>query len=191
MKPILEFFPIVLFFVVYKIYDIYTATAALIAATVFQVLTYRLLYRKVETMQWITLGLILVFGGATLYLRDEQFIKWKLTVIEWLFGGAFLASQFVGKKTFAQRTMGAMFEQMMGDNFNLSSLTWKRLNLSWSLFFIGVGFLNIYVMSNYSTDDWVTFKTFAVPAMMTVFLIVQTAFIYYLFKDVVSTEIKK
>lgn len=180
MKPFLEFFPIVLFFVAYKLYDIYIATAVVIVATIAQVLTYWFMYRKVETMQWITLGLILVMGGATLYLQDEQFIKWKLTIIEWLFGGAFLVSQFIGNKTFIERMMGA--------NLELPILIWKRLNLSWAMFFIGVGFLNLYVMSNYSTDDWVSFKTFGVPCLMLVFIAVQMAFLY---KHVPTTETKK
>ncbi|WKJ89509.1 septation protein A [Methylomonas montana] len=170
MKPLLEFFPIVLFFVAFKLYDIYIATGVVIAATIVQVITYWLVYRKVETMQWITLGLILVMGGATLYLQDEQFIKWKLTIIEWLFGGAFLVSQFIGKKTFIERMMGA--------NLELPDRIWKRLNLSWSLFFIGIGFLNLYVMSNYSTDDWVSFKTFGVPGLMIIFIAVQMIFLY-------------
>ncbi|MDD1621087.1 MAG: septation protein A [Methylococcaceae bacterium] len=180
MKPFLEFFPIILFFVAYKLYDIYIATAVVIVATIVQVLTYWFMYRKVETMQWITLGLILVMGGATLYLQDEQFIKWKLSIIEWLFGSAFLASQFIGNKTFIERMMGA--------NLELPALIWKRLNLSWALFFIGVGFLNLYVMSNYSTDDWVSFKTFGVPGLMLVFIAVQMAFLY---KHVPTTETKK
>jgi len=180
MKPLLEFFPIILFFVAYKLYDIYIATAVVIAATVIQVLTYWLLYRKVETLQWITLLLILVMGGATLYLQDEQFIKWKLTIIEWLFGGAFLVSQFIGEKTFIQRMMGA--------NLELPATIWKRLNLSWSLFFIAVGFLNIYVMFHYSTDDWVSFKTFGVPVIMVVFIAVQMLFLY---KHIPSVESKK
>ncbi|MBD9355331.1 septation protein A [Methylomonas albis] len=170
MKPLLEFFPIVLFFVTYKLYDIYIATAVVIASTVVQVIAYWLLYRKVETMQWITLGLILVMGGATLYLQDEQFIKWKLTIIEWLFGGAFLVSQYVGKKTFIERMMGA--------NLELPDRIWKRLNISWSMFFIGVGCLNLYVMANYSTDDWVSFKTFGVPGLMLIFVAVQMVFLY-------------
>lgn len=180
MKPLLEFFPIVLFFVGYKLYDIYVATAVVIVATILQVITYWIVYRKVETLQWITLGLILVMGGATLYLQNEQFIKWKLTIIEWLFGGAFLTSQFVGEKTFIER--------MMGGNLELPAQIWKRLNLSWSLFFISIGFLNLYVMSNYSTDDWVSFKTFGVPVLMVVFIGVQMLFLY---KHVPSTETKK
>jgi intracellular septation protein len=180
MKPLLEFFPIVLFFIAYKLYDIYIATAVVIVSTIIQVLTYWFIYRKVETLQWITLGLILVMGGATLYLQDEQFIKWKLTIIEWLFGGAFLVSQFIGNKTFIER--------MMGGNLELPALIWKRLNLSWSLFFIGVGCLNLYVMSNYSTDDWVSFKTFGVPGLMLIFIVVQMAFLY---KHVPTTETKE
>lgn len=179
MKPLLEFFPIILFFVAYKLYDIYIATAVVIVATVVQVLAYWLMYRKVETMHWITLALILVMGGATLYLQDEQFIKWKLTIIEWLFGGAFLASQFIGKKTFIER--------MMGGNLELPKTIWKRLNISWALFFISIGFLNLYVMTHYSTDDWVSFKTFGVPGLMLVFIVVQMAFLY---KHVPTTETK-
>lgn len=180
MKPLLEFFPIVLFFVAYKLYDIYIATAVVIAATLVQVISYWFLYRKVETMQWITLGLILVMGGATLYLQDEQFIKWKLTIIEWLFGAAFLASQYIGEKPFIERMMGA--------NLELPAPIWKRLNLSWALFFIGVGSLNLYVMAHYDTDDWVSFKTFGVPGLMMLFIIIQMAFLY---KHIPQTESKK
>ncbi|QWF71586.1 septation protein A [Methylomonas paludis] len=170
MKPFLEFFPIVLFFVTYKLFDIYIATGVTIVATLLQVIIYKLVYRKVETMQWITLALIVVMGGATLYLQDEQFIKWKLSVMEWLFGLAFLLSQFVGKKT--------VIERMMGHNIELPLPIWKRLNLSWSAFFISIGFINLYVMSHYTTDEWVSFKTFGVPGLMLIFIVVQMAFLY-------------
>jgi intracellular septation protein len=180
MKPFLEFFPIILFFIAYKLYDIYIATAVVIAATLIQVITYWIMYRKVETMQWITLGLILVMGGATLYLQDEQFIKWKLSIIEWMFGGAFLASQFFGPKTFIERMMGA--------NLELPTPIWKRLNLSWALFFTSIGFLNLYVMHQYSTNDWVSFKTFIVPGLMLVFILIQMVFLY---KYAPEAEVKK
>ena len=180
MKPILEFFPIILFFVAYKLYDIYVATAVVIVATFIQIATYWLMYRKVETMQWITLGLILVMGGATLYLQDENFIKWKLSIIEWLFGGAFMASQYIGSKTFIERMMGA--------NLELPSKIWKRLNLSWASFFITVGFLNLYVMYNFSTDEWVNFKTFGVPGLMVIFIVIQMIFLY---KYVPESEAKE
>jgi intracellular septation protein len=170
MKQLLEFFPIILFFIAYKLYDIYVATAVVIVATIIQVALTWFKYRKVETMQWITLGLIVVMGGATLYLQDEQFIKWKLSIIEWLFGIAFIGSQFVGKKPFIERMLSA--------NLELPANIWKRLNFMWGLFFISVGFINLYVMYNYNTDDWVTFKTFGVPGLMIVFVLLQIVFLY-------------
>lgn len=170
MKQLLDFIPVILFFIAFKIYDIYVATAVVIVATTIQVIFTWFNYKKVETMQWVTLGLILVMGGATLLLQDEQFIKWKLTIIEWLFGLAFLASQFFGKKPFVERIMGA--------NLELPSLVWKKLNLMWATFFISIGFINIYVMQRYNTDDWVTFKTFGVPGLMIAFIFIQLIFIY-------------
>jgi len=180
MKPLLEFFPIVLFFVVYKLYDIYMATEVLMAATILQVVFYWLLFRKVESMHRVTLVLVFMMGGLTLYLHDEQFIKWKLSIIEWLFGGALLVSQFVGNKTFIERMFGSVME--------LPSRIWRRFNFNASLFFFGVGFLNVYVMFNYSTDDWVTFKTFGVPGLMLIFMAVQMVFLY---KHLPSVETEK
>ena len=170
MKQLFEFIPIILFFIAYKLYDIYVATAVVIVATIIQVGYNWIKYRKVETMQWITLGLILVMGGATIYLQDEQFIKWKLTIIEWLFGIAFLGSQFIGKKPFVERMMSGAIE--------LPAAVWKRLNLMWALFFISVGFINLYVMHKFNTDDWVTFKTFGVPGLMVIFIVLQMVFLY-------------
>ncbi|CAA9888818.1 putative intracellular septation protein involved in cell division [Candidatus Methylobacter favarea] len=170
MKQLFEFFPVILFFIVFKLYDIYAATAVVIVATIVQVTFTWFKYHKVEIMQWITLALILVMGGATLYLQDEQFIKWKLSIIEWLFGVVFLGSQFIGKKP--------IIERMMSDNLALPSVIWKRLNTMWGCFFISIGFINLYVMYNYSTEDWVTFKTFGVPGLMAVFILLQMIFLY-------------
>ncbi|PPC89729.1 MAG: septation protein A [Methylobacter sp.] len=170
MKQLFDFLPIVLFFIAYKLYDIYVATAVVIAATSVLVAFTWIKYRKVEMMQWITLVLVLVMGGATLYLRDEQFIKWKLSIIEWLFGLVFLGSQYVGSKPFIER--------MLSGNVSLPQTLWRRLNTVWAGFFIAVGFINVYVMYNFSTDDWVTFKTFGVPALMLVFIAAQMAFLY-------------
>ena len=175
MKPLFEFFPIILFFIAFKLYDIYVATAVVIVATIFQVAYTWFKFRKVETMQWVTLALILVMGGATIYLQDEQFIKWKLSIIEWLFGLAFLGSQFFGRKPFIERIMSA--------NLELPAVVWKRLNLMWALFFICVGFVNLYVMFNFNTDDWVTFKTFVVPGLMVVFILLQMLYLYKYMPD--------
>ncbi|MEQ1622625.1 MAG: septation protein A [Methylococcales bacterium] len=175
MKQLLEFIPILLFFIAFKLYDIYVATAVVIVATVLQVAFAWFKYRKVETMQWITLVLILIMGGATLYLKDEQFIKWKLSIIEWLFGLAFLGSQFIGKKPFIERMLSA--------SLTLPDVIWKRLNTIWGCFFISVGFINLYVMYNYNTEDWVTFKTFGVPGLMVIFILLQMAFLYRYIPD--------
>ncbi|MEI6145272.1 MAG: septation protein A [Methylococcales bacterium] len=175
MKQLLEFIPILLFFIAYKLYDIYVATAVVIGATIIQVAIAWFKYRKVETMQWITLGLVIVFGGATIFLHDEQYLKWKFSIIEWLFGLAFLGSHFIGEKTFIER--------MMSSNLTLPANIWKRLNFSWASFFISVGFINVYVMYNYNTDDWVNFKTFVAPALMVVFMVVQMALLYKYIPD--------
>lgn len=170
MKQLCELIPVILFFIAYKFYDIYVATGVVIVATFILVGFTWYRYKKVETMQWVTLGLILVMGGATIYLQDEQFIKWKLTIIEWLFAAAFIISQFFGDKPLVERMMGASLE--------LPPALWNKLNSMWAIFFIMVGFINIYVMQNYNTDDWVTFKTFGVPGLMVAFIILQMFFIY-------------
>jgi intracellular septation protein len=170
MKQLVEFIPIILFFIAFKLYDIYVATAVVIVATIIQVAYNWIRYRKVETMQWITLGLIVVMGGATILLHDEQFIKWKLSIIEWLFGLAFLGSQFIGKKPFVER--------MMSSSLTLPPFVWRRLNLMWGAFFMSVGFINLYVMFHFNTDQWVTFKTFGVPGLMVVFILLQMVFLY-------------
>lgn len=175
MKQLLEFFPILLFFIAYKTYDIYIATYVVIAATFVQVLYAWIKHKKVETMQLITLALVIVFGGATIYLHDEQYLKWKFSIIEWLFGLAFLGSHFFGERTFIER--------MMSNNLTLPKPIWKRLNFSWASFFISVGFINVYVMFNFNTDDWVTFKTFVAPGLMVAFMIVQMAFLYKYIPD--------
>ncbi len=177
MKQLFEFFPILLFFIAYKFYDIYVATAVVIVATVTQVSVTWFKYRKVDVMQWITLALILVMGGATLYLHDEQFIKWKLSIIEWLFGIAFIGSQYIGEKPFIER--------MMSGSLDLPNVIWRRLNAVWGLFFMSVGFVNVYVMFNFNTDDWVSFKTFGVPGLMLIFIFLQ---MIYLYKHIPETE---
>lgn len=177
MKQLFDFFPILLFFIVYKFYDIYVATAVVIVATMIQVIITWFKFRKVEVMQWITLGLILVMGGATLYLHDEQFIKWKLSIVEWLFGIAFIGSQYIGEKPFVER--------IMSTSLTLPAHVWRRLNSFWGVFFMSVGFVNVYVMYNFNTDDWVMFKTFGVPGLMITFIVAQ---MFYLYKHLPENE---
>jgi len=165
MKFITDFFPILLFFIAYKMYDIYVATAVAIAASVVQVAYAWHKHRHVENMQWITLGLIVLFGGLTLLLQDETFIKMKPTVINWLFALAFLGSQYIGNKT--------LVERMIGGSIDLPKAVWTRLNLSWVAFFVFSGFANLYVAENFDTDTWVNFKMFGMLGLTFIFIIGQ------------------
>lgn len=165
MKLLLDFFPVLLFFIAYKLHDIYFATAVIIAATFVQVGYVWLTSRKVETMHLVTLALIVVFGGATLWLQDEAFIKWKPTVINWLFGVGFLLTQLFGRKT--------LVERMMGGNVSLPDVVWPRLNLVWGLFFLAMGCVNLYVVYHFDTETWVNFKLFGMLGLTLAFVLAQ------------------
>jgi intracellular septation protein len=169
MKFLFDFFPVLLFFLAYKFFDIYAATGVAIAATVLQVAISWIRTRKVATMQLVTLAIIIVFGGLTLYLHDEQFIKWKPTVINWLFGGAFLASQIFGRQT--------AIERMLGANLTLPESVWRRLNLGWVIFFLSLGGANLYVMSHFDRDTWVNFKLFGMLGLTVVFIVLQSLYL--------------
>lgn len=169
MKLLFDFLPIVLFFVAYKLYDIYIATAVAIAASVIQVGWAWFRHGKVENMHWITLGVIVVFGGLTLILRDETFIKWKPTLVNWLFAAAFLGSQFIGKQSLLKRMMAA--------NITLPEPIWLRLNMSWVSFFVAMGAANLYVAFNYDTDTWVNFKLFGMMGLTIIFIIAQAFYL--------------
>lgn len=165
MKLLFDIFPVALFFVAYKFADIYVATGVAIVANIGQIAWLRLRGKKVETMMWISLAIIAVFGGATLLLQDETFIKWKPTVLYWLFGAVLLGAQFA----FGKNLIRAMMEK----NIALPELIWQRLNLSWAVFFTAMGFINLYVAYNFSTDAWVNFKLFGSFGLMLLFIIGQ------------------
>lgn len=166
MKFLFDFFPVLLFFIAYKAFDIYTATLVAIASSFIQVVWFRLAHGRYENSHLITLGLIVVLGGATLYLQDEMFIKWKPTVVNWLFAAVFLGSQFIGKKT--------LVERFFGNVFTLSAPLWQRLNTSWILFFVILGLINLYVVYNFDTDTWVNFKLFGMFGLTFAFIIIQS-----------------
>ena len=169
MKFLFDLLPVILFFVVFKFTGIYAATAVAIAATITQVGWLKLRRRKVDTTMWVSLAIIVVFGGATLLLQDETFIKWKPTVLYWLFGSALLASQLVFRKN--------LIRSMMSEHIVLPELVWNRLNWSWIGFFGFMGAANLYVAYNFSTDAWVNFKLFGGMGLMLVFVIVQALFL--------------
>ena len=166
MKLLFDFLPIVLFFAVYKIYDdFYLATGVIIIATAVQVGWMWWRHGKVERMPLIALGLLVVFGGITLLLQDEMFLKWKVTVVNWLFGIVFLGSQLIGQKPLIQR--------MMDSQINLPDRVWRRLNLAWVVFFLAMGVINLYVMYQFDTDTWVSFKFYGLLGLTLVFVLAQ------------------
>lgn len=169
MKLLADFLPILIFFIAYKMFDIYVATLATMAATLVHVLCIWLKTRKVAAMQLVTLAILVVFGGLTIALHNEQFIKWKPTVINWIFAAAFLGSQFIGEKT--------VVERLMGTRIDLPGPVWRRLNLGWVAFFLIMGGANLYVMSYFDRDTWVNFKLFGMLGMTMVFLVAQSLFL--------------
>ena len=167
MKLFFDTLPIILFFVAYKAYDIYVATITAIVAIAAQIAFMLLRGKRPETTQWATLGIIVVLGGATLYLHDEMFIKWKPTAVYWLFALAFLGSRYIGQKT--------LVERMLGKNLSLPTKIWSNLNFCWVAFFVVMGFLNLYVVYNFDTDTWVNFKLFGILGITFVFILIQAA----------------
>lgn len=162
MKFFFDLFPIILFFAAYKFFGIYVATAVAIGATFAQIGWVWFRHRKVDTMLWVSLAIISVFGGATLLLHDATFIKWKPTVLYWLFASTLLISQTVFKKN--------LIKAMMQKQIALPENVWRRLSLGWAIFFAVVGVVNLYVAFNYSENTWVNFKLFGILGLMLVFV---------------------
>lgn len=179
MKLLFDFFPILLFFIVYKFFGIYIATAVAMLASLGQVAFYRLKFQRYEKMHVISLALIMVLGGATLFFHNPWFIKWKPTGIYWLSALVFLGSSFIGTKPIIQK--------MMESNVELSTKIWHRLNYAWILFFIVMGALNLYVAYNYDTDAWVNFKLFGGVGFTLLFVLIQA---FYLTKHMDESGIK-
>ncbi|NTU59882.1 MAG: septation protein A [Deltaproteobacteria bacterium] len=165
MKLLFDLFPIALFFGAYKLKGIFVATGVAIAASVALILWSFLRKRRVETMQWVSLAVIAVFGGATLVLHDETYIKWKPTVLYWLF-----AAVLLGSATFFKKNLIAA---MMSSQLTLPEPVWQKLNLSWAGFFAVLGGLNLYVAMHYPTNTWVNFKLFGTTGLMLVFALLQ------------------
>ncbi len=176
MKFLYDLFPLLLFFAAFKLYDIYTATAVAIAASFLQVGLYLIKHRRFETLHLVTLAIVAVFGGMTLLLHDDTFIKWKPTLVYWILALLLLGSQWIGKKT--------IIDRMLGAQVTLPPAIWKRLNLAWSLFFVALGAINLYVAFYYRLDldeetrrnTWVNFKVFGLLGLTLLFTVAQAFF---------------
>ncbi|HYF17050.1 MAG TPA: septation protein A [Ramlibacter sp.] len=169
MKLLLDFFPIILFFAAFKLWDIWVATGVAIVATIVQIAWLRWSTGKVEPMQWLSLGVIVLFGGATLLSHNETFIKWKPTVLYWLMGGALAAGQVFFRRNLLRTLMGAQM--------SLPEAAWKVMNWSWIGFFAVMGVINLWVAYTFDTETWVNFKLFGGLGLMALFVIGQALYL--------------
>ncbi len=198
MKLLFDLFPVILFFVVFKLAGanseaaqafgsqylsglvaggevslaqapILLATAVAILATVGQIGWLLLRRRPVDRMLWVSLVIIVVFGGATIYFHDEQFIKLKPTVLYWCFALALLGAQLLLGKN--------LIRSMMDRQMSLPEPVWQRLNLAWGLFFAAMGCVNLYVAYNFPLEFWVNFKLFGFLGLMLAFIIGQSVYL--------------
>jgi intracellular septation protein len=194
MKLLFDLFPVILFFIAFKYSEknpevaaswvgsiigsavidlklapILLATIVVIAATVAQIIWVWFRHGKVDKMLWVSLALIVVFGSLTLIFQNEAFIKWKLTLLDWVFAISMAFSALVLKKN--------AIKTMLGEQLKLPDAIWNRLNYAWIAFFLAMGTLNLYVAFNFSTDIWVNFKLFGTMGLMLVFMLAQFALI--------------
>lgn len=169
MQFLFDLLPVIAFFIAYKLAGIYVATGVLIVGVLAQTAVSWIRHRKVSGMLLTSAILVLVFGGLTLLIHDATFIKWKPSIVNWLFAAAFIVSHFMRGPTIIQR--------MLGENVVLDAANWKRLNLMWVAFFLVAGTLNIFVAYNYDEATWVNFKLFGLMGLTLVFAFLQGVWI--------------
>ena len=211
MKALFDFFPVLFFFLTFKFYEtlpdniiqivnqlpfveltagdnkdaIFMATLVIIIATVLQNIFHWLIYRHLEKMHLVSLGVLLIFGTLTLILKNPDYIAWKVTIFNWIFATIILGSFFIGKKT--------LIERMMSHAISLPRQIWKKVNLSWGIFFIIVGALNLLIYEVYAKqmndiDTWVNFKMFGILGLTLIFMIGQGVYISRYAKEVEETK---
>jgi len=206
MKFLYDFFPVILFFVAYKIFPglspetiapvnqltalgldpaasshaILFATLVAIIASFIQVSLYRMRHGRFERMHLVSLGILTLVGGATLVLRDPIYFMWKPTLLNWLFALIFLGSMWIGRKP--------LVERMMGGSISVPSEIWKRLNLAWVGFFLLTGVLNILVAYQFSEETWVNFKMFGLLGLTVIFIFLQAFYLARYMPEAASEE---
>ena len=176
-KLLFDLFPLILFFIAFRNFDIYTATAVAMVAAGAQIIWLKLRQKAIETTHWINLGVIVVFGGATLVFQNDAFIKWKPTVLYWLFATILLGSRLLLRRNLLQK--------LMGGQIVLPGHVWDKMNYSWIAFFVVSGALNLYVAfsGHYSESQWVNFKVFGLLVLLIVFVIAQSLWLGRYLKD--------
>ena len=169
MKLFYDSLPIIVFFILYYVFNIFVATAGAIITSFAQISLISLQGKRPDTTQLVSFLTICILGGATLIFRNEMFIKWKPTAVYWTLSLAFLGSQFIGKKSFVRH--------MLDQSIQLPATIWPILNASWSAFFFLMGILNLFIIYNFSTQIWVNFKLFGSLGLTLLFVIVQGLFL--------------
>jgi intracellular septation protein len=169
MQFLVDLLPVIAFFVAYKLAGIFVATGVLIVGVLLQTLVSWIRHRKVSGMLLASAVLVLIFGGLTLLIRDPVFIKWKPTIVNWLFAAAFLVSEFLSGPSIVQR--------MLGENVALDGPSWTKLNLMWVGFFVVAGALNIFVAYRFDEATWVNFKLFGLMGLTLLFALAQGVWI--------------
>ncbi len=170
MHLFLEYLPLIIFFVVNKFADFYWATGSLIVTTALQLAFYRFKKEKIPTRHWIIFALVFVFGGLTIYLHDDAFIKWKVTIINLFFSITLLVSHYAFNRN--------IIREFLAESLTLPEKIWARLNLAWALFFAFIAVINYYVAFNFDLETWVNFKVFGLTGLMFVFSITSILFLY-------------
>ncbi|MDC0609669.1 septation protein A [Vibrio sp.] len=169
MKQLIDFIPLIIFFALYKLYDIYVATGALIVASAIQIVVTYFLYKKVEKVQLITFVLVAVFGGMTIFLHDDNFIKWKVTIVYLVFAIGLAVSHMMGKSA---------IKGMLGKELELPDAVWTKVNWAWVLFFVVCAIINVYVAFRLPLDVWVNFKVFGLLVATLVYTLLTGIYIY-------------
>ncbi len=167
-KFLFDLFPLILFFVAYRFADIYVATAVAMVAAIGQIAYIKIRRQPIEGTHWINLSVIVVFGGATLWLQNDVFIKWKPTVLYWMFAVILVGSQvFLGRN---------LLKKLLGSKVTIAEQGWRGLNFIWSGFFVFAGAVNLFVAFSgyFSESQWVNFKVFGLMGMLVVFVIAQS-----------------
>lgn len=170
LKQLLDFAPLLVFFVFYKWQDIFYASGALIVATWISVVLTWLIFRKVEKAPLITAVVVTIFGSLTIAFHSADFIKWKVTAIYAIF-----AAVLVGMQLFTPKTL---IERMLGKELKMPAANWKKLNIAWVIFFVTCALGNIYVAFSLSLETWVNFKVFGLSILTFIFTIVSVVYIW-------------
>lgn len=168
MKFLFDYFPIVCFFIAFKLSGVYAATAVTIAACALQNIAYWIIHRRFEKLHLITFASVAVLGGSTLIFHNAIFIQWKPTIIYWIFALVLLFGHFFSQKN--------LLAKMLGEKIILPERVWVNLNIAWALFFVFLGFLNVYVLYHYTLNAWVNFKLFGTLGLTLVFAIAQAIY---------------